>query len=517
MPDRPNVIYILGDDQRGDHLGCAGHPVLNTPNIDQLAREGTRFANAFCTSSLCTPSRVCHYLGQWERKHGVNFNSGTAVAPEAWEESFPMRLKRAGYFLGWVGKNHVPAGEGGYGGGYLESVFDFWYGNHGHSTFYPKELGAKGEIYRNAALDTQVEVFAEGVRNFLSPRQPFLSACTRPLPRRPDDRPFCLCVTFNLPHCASTGAMQLRPSDDELYKCAYRDRCNDMPSPPTYKAWGQDYHKLPEHVWNGVLIPSYDFVRTPHALREQQVRTCQTITGVDRMIGEMREQLDRLGLAGNTIIVFSTDHGLHFGEHGLGGKTFLYEPDLRIPLVVYDPRVPPAARGQAREEMVVVEDLAPTVLEACGLQTPSAMQGRSLVPLLLGQRPEWRDAFFAENLFDHQNYPRCEAVRTGAWKYIRYFARTEDPAQAHRRIRGTCDPYETTRLRSLRGEQPVYEELYDLATDAHEEQNLASETSASGTLNEMRRRIIELGLAALDGHERAITVPTQSSWASRRP
>ena len=138
-PQSPNIIYILGDDQRADMLGCAGHPVLTTPHLDQLAKDGTRFTKAHCTSPLCTPSRACHYLGQWERQHGINFNSGTAVSPEAWQQSFPMLLKQAGYFTGWVGKNHVPVGEGGYASGVMEDVFDYWYGNHGHTGFYPKD------------------------------------------------------------------------------------------------------------------------------------------------------------------------------------------------------------------------------------------------------------------------------------------------------------------------------------------------------------------------------------------
>ena len=513
MTDRPNIIYILGDDQRGDHLGCVGHPILQTPHIDQLARDGTLFTDAFCTSALCTPSRVCHYLGQWERRHGVNFNSATAVSPEAWQLSFPMQLKQAGYFTGWVGKNHVPAGEGGYASGLFEEVFDYWYGNHGHSTFYPKEIGAKGAIYRNAALDTQVEIFAEGVWNFLQPQKAFLESCSRSLPKRPDDRPFCLCVTFNLPHSASTGSMELRPGDDELYKSAYRDRFNDMPQPPTYKPWAQGYRKLPQHVYNNVQIPSYDFVRTPLALRERQVRTCQTITGVDRFVGQLRERLEAMGLADNTILVFSTDHGLHFGEHGLGGKTFLYEQDLHIPLVVYDPRIGREGRGQRRDDLVVVPDLAPTVLDLCGVAAPGTMQGVSLAPLLRGESPAWRDAFFAENLFDHQNYPRCEGVRTRTHKYIRYFARTEDPAQAGRLIRGTLDPYGEARLRSLRGEQPIYEELYDLAADPHEEHNLASDAAAATLLDDLRLRTTALGLSALGDAEQTATVSMQSSWA----
>jgi arylsulfatase A-like enzyme len=310
--------------------------------------------------------------------------------------------------------------------------------------------------------------------------------------------------------------MQLRPTDDEIYKSLYRDRFGDLVLPATYRQWGDDYRKIPAEVWNGVWISQYDYVKSPVKLRERMVRICQTITGVDRFVGQLREQLEHLGLADNTIIVFSTDHGIHFGEHGIGGKVFMYEEDLRIPLVVHDPRLPRKAAGQRREELVVVEDLAPTVLELCGLDASPGMQGESLVPILEGETPAWRDAFFAENLFDHQNYPRCEAVRTTDWKYIRYFRRTEDPASAGKRIRGTLDPYSESRLKTLRGEEPVYEELYHLAEDPHEETNLADDPAHAAKLAEMQKRIQEEGFKALAGREETDTVDTESSWCVRR-
>ena len=488
--DRPNIIYILGDDHRAEQQGCMGHPMVRTPNIDRLAAEGTLFTNAFCTSPACTPSRTCHYLGQWERRHGVNFNSGSSVAPEAWENSFPMVLKREGYFLGWVGKNHVPAGQGGYRSGYFEEAFDYWYGNHGHSGFYPKERPG-GRLYSNARLDTQVEVFEEGALNFITPQRAFLESCPRPLPARPEDRPFCLCVTFNLPHAYGTGNMQLRPSDDEIYKSLYRDRFNDVPLPPTYIQYTEiTQPRIPRDVYNGVYIPSYTYVQLPHLLRERRVREYQTITGMDRMLGRLREELQRRGLADNTVIVFSTDHGIHHGEHGLGGKCFLYEEDLRIPMAVYDPRLPASRRGARIEEDAIVPDLAPTVLDLLGLEAPDTMQGRSLRPLMYGEPTEWRAAVFTEQLMDIQNYPQSDSLRTKAWKYLRYFRRTEDPSQTGH-FRGTLDDY-TERLSStLDGrEPPAYEELYHLAEDPLEERNLAGDPAHASVMDDLRARLL---------------------------
>ena len=493
---RPNIIYILGDDHRADYLGFAGHPIIKTPNLDKMAEEGVYFSNAFCTSPACTPSRCCHYLGQWERTHGVNFNSASSITPEAWDNSFPALLKKAGYYTGWVGKNHVPAGDGGYKSGYFEQeIFDYWYGNHGHSGFYPKEFSPNGSIYNNAEKDTQVEVFEEGVMNFLDPSPTFLKNCESPLPSRPQDKPFCLCLTFNLPHGCGTSTMQMRPEDDEMYKSLYRDRFDDMPQPETYVGYAHRLPRLPKYVYNGEFISQYDYVKIPVFLKERQVRYCQAITGMDRMIGHLRDKLKQMNLADNTIIVFSTDHGIHHGEHGLGGKCFLYEEDIRIPLIIYDPHN--KAQGQIREEFALAPDLAPTVLELLGQNVPNTMQGTSLVPLISGQNKPWREEFFTEQLMDIQNYPRSESIRTRDWKYIRYFKRTEDPSQEGMPFRGTLDNYIECMSSQLNGEQPVYEELFNLSSDPKEINNLATDNTYQEILDTLRSKTTKAGLALL--------------------
>ncbi len=508
MKKKPNIIYILDDDHRAELLGCAGHPILKTPNLDQLAQDGVRFSNAFCTSPVCTPSRCSHYLGQWERKHGVNFNSSSSVAPEAWEKSFPMQLKKEGYYLGWVGKNHVPAGDGGYSSGYLESTFDYWYGNHGHSGFYVKEL-KQGKLYENAFEDTQIEVFEEGVMNFLKPDSDFLQSCPRPLPERPKDQPFCLCLTFNLPHSFGTETMELRETDNKLYVSEYREQADRIPLPSTYVAYEEiTTPRIPKDVYSGQYIPSYNFVKSAEALREREIRMFQSITGIDRMIGKLRETLEQLGLANDTIIVFSTDHGIHFGEHGIGGKCFLYEEDLRIPLIVFDPRLPEELRDRTLDPLALVPDLAPTVLEMAGVQVPATMQGKSLMPWIYGESPEWRDEFFAEQLMDIQNYPKSECIRSKEWKYIRYFRRTEDPAQEGEIYRGTLDDYNTFLKTSVQGElEPAYEELYHLSEDPCEEHNLVVDPVYRNTMKHMKNRLSQLLISAKDGWNPPMTIP----------
>lgn len=484
----PNIVVVLADDQRADYLGCAGHPVVRTPHVDRLAAEGVRFVNAFATSAACTPNRTCILTGQYERRHGVTFGSQSSLTLEAFVATYPMLLRQAGYHVGYVGKNHTPVGASEKGLGYasevMERQFDYWYGNHGHSTFYPKK---RHPIYRNARAETQVEIFQEGAMNFLKVNLEFAGARDF-LRTKPKDRPFCLLVNFNVPHGAGTGLMQLRPTDPKLYRTAYRNRIDQMPQPETYVAEANiQTPKIPRHVYNGEYISQYDYVKTPEALRERQVRTCQTITGIDQLVGALTEELINQGLAENTIIVYTSDHGLLHGEHGLGGKVLLYEESIRVPLIIYDPRLPDSQRGKVVQELALSIDIAPTILDLAGLPVPDCMQGRSLRPLLEGKDVTWREDFFCENMFVGQNYPRIEGVRGKEWKYLRYFDKKNDQ---HHQLSLTA---------SIRGEEPVYEELYHLRKDPLETTNLAGSAEHWQRLERLRRRCREFVVAAKGG------------------
>jgi arylsulfatase A-like enzyme len=492
---RPNLVFVLTDDQRRDTLGCYGNSFIQTPELDRLAADGTLFENAFITSAICTPSRACYLLGQYERRHGVNFNSGTALSERAWQRSYPVLLRNAGYFTGYVGKNHVPVGERGYNTGILEQSFDYWYGGHGHLKFYPKEVHA---IFRNAKADTQVEVLEEGVANFLTPHEDFLNGAAEFLHRRPGDQPFCLSVCFNVPHGAGTSSMKQLPSDPEIYRTLYRDRIDSLPINPLYVAKADiRAPKLPGDV-HYVLFRQgeYDYVDALDTLRERMIRQYETVTGVDRFVGRLREQLAALGLADNTVIVFSSDHGIMLGEFGLGGKALNYEPCIRVPMIAYDPRVPSAARGQRRKELVQSIDVAPTLLSAAGVEVPTSMQGRDLGPLVRGEHPEWRDAIVAENLWSTVfGNPRCETVRTANWKYTRYFANdrtlasSPEGSEAYATSDAQRDAYRRWLSSSFMGEKPDYEELFTIDTDPNETTNLAAVAANEPKLAELRRRL----------------------------
>jgi len=483
-----NVVVILADDQRADYLGCAGHPIVKTPNLDLLAAEGVRFCNAFVSTAACTPNRTCIMTGQYERKHGVTFGSQSSLREDAFAQTYPMQLKQAGYYVGYVGKNHTPIGRSakgfGYSSGVMEARFDYWYGNHHHSTFYPKK---KYPIYRNAKADTQVEIFEEGAMNFLR-NNPGFAGAQEFLRTKPNDRPFCLMVNFNVPHGAGTGSMRQRPSDPELYRTAYRDQIEQMPQPETYVAEKDiTTPKIPTHVYSGEYISQYDYVRTAETLRERQVLTCQTVTGIDNLVGAVVAELKRQGLYDNTIIVYTSDHGLLHGEHGRGGKVLLYEPALRTPLIIRDPRLPESRRGAVVDKLAVSIDIAPTILDGAHLPIPEAMQGRSLAPLMRGEHVAWRKDFFCENLFMGQNYPRIEGVRSEDFKYMRYFDKKKDQ---HHILSLTA---------SINGEQPIYEELYDIKNDPGEETNLADDPEYRNVLEHYRKRCQALVVEAKGG------------------
>ena len=256
-----------------------------------------------------------------------------------------------------------------------------------------------------------------------------------------------------------------------------------LPLPATYQPWKASTVKLPREVYNGIAVPGYDYVKTPQFLRETMTRQAQLIHGIDQCIGDLRAELENQGIADNTIIVYSTDHGILFGEHGLGGKALLYEPALKIPMIIYDPRA--KAQG-ACHQMVAVPDLAPTIMDLCGLQPEPAMQGRSLATLVRGETdhtPWRRNCLFVENIFDKQNYPRCNGVIVDKMKYIQYFPRQELPTQALLHLRDTADDYDTSRFKS---QASLHEELFDLSADPDEKNNLVAHPEYQQRLADLR-------------------------------
>ncbi|MEO0470616.1 MAG: sulfatase-like hydrolase/transferase, partial [Bacteroidota bacterium] len=298
--ERPNIIFILTDDQSYGYMGCTGNAIVQTPNLDQLAADGTLFTNAHISSAICTPSRVSILTGQFERKHGVNFNSGTSLNQTAWQNTYPMRFRQAGYYTGYVGKNHSPVGKGGYQSKEIEKSFDYWYAGHRHLGFYPKD---RHEIFQHAKNDTQLELLEEGINDFLDDNPHRLEGALHFMDQRPAEKPFILSLCFNLPHGAGTSSMEQRKSDPEIYKSLYRDQ--EIPLPQNYVAKSAiRVPRLPAEVLKADDRQDiYDYVDQPESLKERYIRQLQAMTGIDQLVGRLRDYLKKNGLSDNTIIV----------------------------------------------------------------------------------------------------------------------------------------------------------------------------------------------------------------------
>ncbi len=498
--DRPNIIFILTDDQPRSLHHYAGNELIQTPNIDRLADEGVYFSNARVSSAISKPSRTCLLTGQYERAHGVNFNSGTSLSAEGWARCYPNLLRASGYYTGYIGKNHTPIGDKGYNTGLMESSYDYWYGSHQNVGFYSKEAH---EIYKGAEATTQPEILGEGMMDFLNPNERNLEGAKHFLDNLPDDQPFFLNVCFNLPHNSSTSAMRQRESDPDTYCSLYRDL--DIPLPKDYVAKADiEDPKLPAELLHAKdRQTTYDYVDTPEECKERYIRYMQAVTGIDNIVGELQEELKRQGLDENTIIIFTSDHGIFFGEYGLGGKSLCYEICTRVPYMIYDPRLPKKVRSKDSDELVMTIDLSATMLDYAGVEVPEHYQGFSLRPMIEGEQESVREYAYTENLWStvHGN-PRCESVQDKEWKYIRYYKNENlssiemvrmgkemglTPKVAYDQNITSMLMYRMFRVAGIEGEPAVYEELYNLKNDPLEAQNVIDDPKNQGVLARLRK------------------------------
>ncbi len=497
--EKPNFIFILTDDHRYDLLGSSGNELVKTPHLDQLAQEGILFENAHVTSAICTPSRISILLSQFERKHSVNFNSGTSVSEEAWNESYPVVMKNNGYYTGYVGKNHAPIGDGGYQSGLMDTSFDYWYAGHGHLSFYPKD---RHEIFAAAKQNTQIEIMDEGVSDFFS-NEHKLEGAKHFLNQRPKEQPFCLSIAFNLPHGASTTTMKMLDTDPETYKSLYRDK--EIPLPADYIS-KKDINtpKLPPEVLHvDDRQDIYDFVDNETDLKERIIRNMQAVTGIDMLVGNLRATLKQLNLDKNTIVIFTSDHGIFWGENGLGGKALCYEICTKVPMIIHNPMSTENKKGIVTNELVQTIDIAPTMLQYAGINIPNSYQGKPLNDMIEGNNEPIRDYLYTENLWStHFGNPRCESVQSKEWKYIRYYKNEnissknvmaiakEHNINLTKLLYGNHDPqiavYQTYIESSVNGEPAVYEELFHLKTDPQEQKNLINNPNYTKELKDLR-------------------------------
>lgn len=380
---RPNILFILTDDQRWDAMGvvqkeqgaAARFPWLQTPNMDRLAADGVRFRNAFVVNSLCSPSRATFLTGQYAYRHGVLGNA----------EDFPVNhitcaslLTAAGYVTGYFGKWHMGEQRGQRPGFTTSASFV------GHGKYFncPFEVdGVRRET--TGWVDTVVTDFAI---DFL---------------KQNAGKPFFAMVGFKTPH----DHREPRPED----AAAYPEVTTAVPVSancvPPFKPEQANPGKIP-----GKQVPLQPYDR----------QYFQTLNGADYNLGRLLDTLDALHLSENTMVIYTSDNGYFLGEHALGDKRYAYDESLRIPMLLRYPKL--GLKGKVMDDVVLNLDFAQTALDFAGLPANAGMQGRSWKPLLSGAETRWRESFYYEYFLDTK-FPKetpCQALRTPTAKLIIY-------------------------------------------------------------------------------------------------
>jgi arylsulfatase A-like enzyme len=456
--DRPNIVFLLSDDQRWDTLGYIGNPVIHTLNLDGLAQRGVVFRNAFVTTSVCGPSRTSIMAGSYARSRGVGHLARIMTLDDP-DNSLPSVLRRGGYESGYIGKWGI--------GGMPEflngaALFDFWAGDRHHGNYWheadcpfvtndgrqskaeirctcpPKgSLPRVGHAGIRRPVHVERDVVPMKVKQFLSGRDPA--------------KPFLLCVAFRSPK---------DPWSDYPESAARLYESDTMPVPRT--ATREEAARQPEFLRKSMGSEHGRRMAQDHtALAAEMRKYYRQITTMDGAVGEIRRLLDEAGVGDNTVIIFTSDNGHYLGDHGFWGKWTPYEASIRVPLVVFDPRGPAPQRGTARQEMVLNIDLAPTMLSLAGCPIPAGMQGKDITPLLRGERPGWRTDWFYEHTWNAEGrIEPSEAVRSEEWKYIRFYA-----------------------------QKPMVEQLFNLKADPDEMNDRSADPACAAVLEAMRARL----------------------------
>lgn len=422
--ERPNIIFLFSDDQRSDALGFL-HPVLETPNMDRLAQQGVYFPNAFVTTPICASSRATVLTGLYEQQHGFTFRT-PPLNLNLLQDSYPKLLRDHGYTTGFVGKNGMSLDSE-----RIDLLFDYYVPVTRNP--YIKERDGE-EVH---ATDYTAKKATEFIRNTVEP--------------------FMLSVWFNAPHAEDSDPAQFIPP--QRYADLYAGV--DFPDPPTSDPGF--FIGLPGFLQNSLNRVRWSWRWTPELYDSMMSGYLAMIKGVDDAIGEILQQTVSSGVADNTVVIFMSDNGYFIGERGFAGKWLAYEPSIRVPLLIYDPRTEYDQQGSALTKLVLNIDLPETILDLAGIDIPRSMQGRSLLPLLNGELQDWREDIFIEHSFTFPPsvvIPPHEGLRTVSHKYIHYL-------------------------------EQDYEELYDLQLDPFETSNLATEPAHQDQLAALRQRTAE--------------------------
>lgn len=425
--EKPNIIFILTDDHRWDALGYVGNEIIRTPEMDQLAEYGIFFEKAFVTTPICAASRASILTGMYERTHGYTFGQGEIKQPYI-DQSYPMLLKKSGYFTGFFGKFGVN-----YSG--FDQLFDV------------------GESYdRNVAFKDRRGYFFKMIDQDTVHLSRYTGQKAIDFIRKsPKDKPFMLSLSFSAPHAHDPADKQYfwSPEFDTMYQ--------DIVIPEPLLKEDSYFQAQPEYVRTGENRTRWNWrYDTPEKYQHSVKGYFRMISEVDAEIGKIRQALEEKGLAENTVIILMGDNGYFLGERQLAGKWLMYDNSLRVPLIIYDPRNP---IHKNVKDIALNIDVPSTIFGFAGINIPKEWQGRSLAPFVKGENPLMeRKEFIAEHLWEVDIIAPSEGLRTEDWKYFRYRNDLE------------------------------HEELYDLNKDPLEINNLVSNQLYKEKLVEMRSK-----------------------------
>lgn len=481
-----NVLFIMADQLRWDHLACAGHPYLRTPNLDALARRGVRFTQAYVNSGVCGPSRMSYYTGRYPSSHGATWNR---VPLSVGEVTLGEYLRDQGRHLALAGKTHVMVDHAGLarlqleGGSELHTLLtrggfeeiDRYDGHHspGDESGYPAFLRAQGYDSADPWSDFVISgIDAQGeVRSGWQMRHVHLPARVREehsetaymtdqalaYIQRMGEQPWVLHLSYVKPHWPymAPAPYHARYTPEQCLPVVRNEaeKVNAHPVLAAYRA-SEESQSFSLDACIRTVRPAYQ------GLIEQ----------LDHHLGRLFEALERQGRFKDTLIVFCADHGDFLGDHWLGEKELFYDTVQRVPFIVVDPSTAAdATRGSTDARFVEGVDVVPTILDALGLAIPEhRVEGRSLLPLTRGQSPDWRDTTVSELDFSYKaarerlglGVEDCRAwsLRNGRWRYVYW--------------------------------QAAPEQLYDLAADPDQFVDLGREPATEALRRDFREQLL---------------------------
>lgn len=351
---RPNILFILTDDQRWNTLGCMGDTNILTPNIDRLAQQGVLFQNHFVTTSICCCSRASIFTGQYLSRHHIG-DFTTPFNPAQWEKTYPALLRQNGYYTGFIGK---------FGVGNDKAVkdmadkFDYWKGVPGQGGKYFIDPKDPSRTHETTKFGQDAVAFLAGT---------------------PTNRPFCLSLSFTAPHARDHLAYMEQYQPDDRDRSLYTNIF--LAEPVT--ATAAYFEKLPKAVQTSISRERWHWrFDTPEKYETSAKNYYRLISGIDREVGRILTELEKRGLASNTVVFYTSDNGYFLGDRELSDKFYMYEESLRDPLVIYDPRASVAKRGRREEAMTLNIDFAPTILALADITPHPSCKGAACFHLL---------------------------------------------------------------------------------------------------------------------------------------